>query len=77
MSTADAEAEARAAAEQAARDAVSAGGMPNMNQEKLAWLEQLMAKMATVAISTTAGLSSQPQPQGGKGHHHATNYELI
>ena len=51
MSTVDAEAEARAAAEQAARDAVNAGGMPDINQEQLAWLEQLMTNMVTAAIN--------------------------
>ena len=70
--SADAETQARAAAEQAARDAVNTGGMPNMNQEQLAWFENLMTKMLTAAIHTTAGLSRQQQPRGGKGHAHAS-----
>ena len=52
-----AEQQARDAAAQAARQAVGEGGMPNLTQDQLNWFENLMAKMVTAAISTTASLS--------------------
>ena len=56
-----AEQQARDAAAQAGRQAVGEGGMPNLMQEQLNWFENLMAKMVTAAMSTTASLKGCKQ----------------